>query len=782
MQQKSLRLDPRYFQIIFQAIFLSYGILVLHWDADWQHYLLSIGGCLFFQYAADSIKSKRLLRPSEFDRWGFSILISAMSLCLLLKTNDWYISLLAAFLTVSSKYIFRWKSKHLFNPSAFGIVATLWLTGDAWLSPGQWGSNAVIFFGAITLGTIVVTRVQKLDVSLAFLLTFVGLLYWRQVYVLQWPMDYFIHSISTGSLLLFTFFMISDPRTSPNHPVARILWAVGIAVVAFYLAAFKWKYNTIIWVLVAAAPLVPVLDAIFKGEIFQWKNNSLFNQSRLPAGGPGYKLKSIIMKPFTKKLAALILLASMISHEALAFCGFYVSKADGTLKNKTSQVILVRDGNRTVITMYNDFKGDFKDFAMVVPVPVVLNKSDIKVVDQQIFNTLNEYSKPRLVEYYDQNPCMEYDGKLERSLSGKVPGVSIRGYANKAADDRSVKIEAQYIVGEYDILILSAKESTGLKTWLDENGYKIPAGADEVLEPYIKSNLKFFVVKVNEQEKKKLPGNFLRPIQIRFSSPKFMLPIRLGMANADGDQDMLVYAFSKKGRIESTNYRQVSLPTGKNIPLFVQNNFGNFYANLFQHQWDREGKAITMLEYAWDVSPKNYVKCDPCVATAPSTQDLVQAGVWWINRDWTDYSDVGNEDEDYSSSVFFTRLHVRYNRNSFPQDLMFQVTPNTENFQARYVITHPATGDFTCDAGKKYLKTLKQRRTDEIEMLTYLTGKSYSDWDVVMNEEEKSVPAEAEYVTVSKDINKKPGRDNVLLFATIGVIGLVSLAGLRKYS
>jgi hypothetical protein len=377
---------------------------------------------------------------------------------------------------------------------------------------------------------------------------------------------------------------------------------------------------------------------------------------------------------------------------------------------------------------------------------------------------------------------MEYEYKMERSLQGKVPGVSIQGYANKAADDRSVKIEAQYIVGEYDILILSAKESTGLKTWLDENGYKIPPGAEEVLEPYIKSNLKFFVVKVNEQEKKKLPGNFLRPIQIRFSSPKFMLPIRLGMANADGDQDMLVYAFSKKGRIESTNYRQVSLPTGKNIPLFVQNNFGNFYANLFQHQWNREGKAITMLEYAWDVSPKNYVKCDPCVATAPSTQDLVQAGVWWINRDWTDYSDVGNEDEDYSSNVYFTRLHVRYNRNSFPQDLMFQVTPNTENFQARYVITHPATGDFTCDAGKKYLMTLKQRRTDEMEMLGYLTGKSYSDWDVVMNEEEKSVPTEAEYVTVSKDINKKHGRDNVLLFATVGMIGLVSLAGLRRYS
>lgn len=177
MQQKVLHFDPRRFQVVFQAIFLSYGILILNWDADWLHYFISAGGCLFFQYAADSFKAKRFLRVSEFDCWGFSVLISAMSLCLLLKTNHWTISLLAAFLTVASKYIFKWKQKHIFNPSAFGIVVTIFLTNDAWLNPGQWGSNAVIFFGVITLGTIVVTRVQKLDVSLAFLLTYVGLLY-----------------------------------------------------------------------------------------------------------------------------------------------------------------------------------------------------------------------------------------------------------------------------------------------------------------------------------------------------------------------------------------------------------------------------------------------------------------------------------------------------------------------------------------------------------------------------------------------------------------------------
>ena len=463
-----------------------------------------------------------------------------------------------------------------------------------------------------------------------------------------------------------------------------------------------------------------------------------------------------------------------------SFCGFYVSKADVTLKNKTSQVIMVRDGNRTVITMYNDFKGDTKDFAMVVPVPVVLRKDDVHVVDQSIFQRLNDYSAPRLVEYWDQNPCameMAKDEVVVTAMGTQRRSKGL-GYSTTAAD-LGVKIEAKYLVGEYDILILSATESAGLKTWLDENGYKIPAGAEEVLQPYIKSNLKFFVVKVNEEEKKKLPGNFLRPIQISFNSPKFMLPIRLGMANADGDQDLIVYAFTKKGRIECTNYRTVSLPTGKNIPLFVQNNFGNFYSNLFQHQWDIEGKSVAMLEYAWDVSPRNYVKCDPCVATAPSTQDLTQAGVWWINRDWNDYND-DQYDDDYSSNVYFTRLHIRYNRRAFPQDLMFQLTPNTENFQARYVITHPASGDFNCEAGKKYLADLRQRRHDELKMLTYLTGKSYDDWDVVVNsKQEKNIPADVSYRSIAATTNfdKKDSRP---LLATLGAIGLIALFGFRQ--
>jgi hypothetical protein len=470
----------------------------------------------------------------------------------------------------------------------------------------------------------------------------------------------------------------------------------------------------------------------------------------------------------------------------MSFCGFYVSKADGSLKNKTSQVILVRDGNKNVITMYNDFKGDTKDFAMVVPVPVVLKKEDVKVVDPSLFQRLNDYSAPRLVEYWDQNPCMNYnyEDKMAAPSAKMESEVVVSAYGNVKRKN-AVKIEAQYLVGEYDILILSAKESSGLKDWLNDNGYKIPANAEEVLDPYIKSNLKFFVVKVNEKEKAKLNNNFLRPIQIKFTSPKFMLPIRLGMANADGDQDLIVYAFTRKGRIESTNYRNVNIPTGNNVPLFVQKNFGAFYGNLFNHQWQNEDKNISFLEYAWDVSPQNYYHCDPCIATAPSEQDLVNSGVWWLRgKDWTDYSDVNDEEEELdngSKNVHFTRLHFRYNRNSFPQDLAFQVTPNTETFQARYVITHPAQGDLSCEPGKKYLKELKVRRKKELNELTKLTGKDINGWqDMVNNEKEEVKETDVAYATIIKEKNSEKEDSK-----PIGIISLAALmlggAGLMRY-
>ena len=199
-----------------------------------------------------------------------SILISSFGLSLLLKTNYWWVAVFAAGVSILSKYILRINGKHIFNPSALGIVVAILFTGNAWISPGQWGSGMVILFGVLILGFIVVTRVQKLDVSLAFLGTFAGLLFIRQIIYLGWPMDHFIQSVSTGSLLLFSFFMITDPKTIPNHIVVRILWSSAIAFVAFYLTAFKFMNGAPIFVLILAQPLVPLLDKLFKAKKFEW--------------------------------------------------------------------------------------------------------------------------------------------------------------------------------------------------------------------------------------------------------------------------------------------------------------------------------------------------------------------------------------------------------------------------------------------------------------------------------------------------------------------------------
>lgn len=411
-----------------------------------------------------------------------------------------------------------------------------------------------------------------------------------------------------------------------------------------------------------------------------------------------------------------------------AFCGFYVAKADTKLFNKTSQVIVVRNGDKNTITMSSDFQGEVKDFAMVVPVPVVLQEKDIKVVDRLLFDKLDAYSAPRLVEYYDQNPCWNYaydDVAIAAVPSSRQENAGMKNMEIEEKKDYKVTIEAKYNVGEYDILILSAKESNGLEMWLTDNGYKIPEGAKEVLDPYIKNNMKFFVVKVNMEQHKAAGSVPLRPLQISFESPRFMLPIRLGMANANGPQDMIVHAFSKSGRIETTNYRTALVPTNYNVPLFVREEFGEFYRDLYNRAWKREGKNVVFLEYAWDVSLNAGMKCDPCVGPPPMFAEFQQAGVDWL---------VANQWGGVTGQAYYTRLHVTYDRVNFPQDLMFQETPNKQNYQARYVLTNPATGEFDCEEGQKYVRDLGQRRWNEMWTYQWLTGRDI--------EKHRSYPAE----------------------------------------
>lgn len=277
MQAKRTRWDARYFQIAFQFVFLSYGLLYLHWVAEWWLYAVYFITSIVTQLICEATlvpgKIKSIPLKERFAKGFPSVLISSFGLTLLLKTNSLYVAVFAAAVSILSKYIIRFKGKHVFNPSALGIAAAISITGNAWFSPGQWGSGAVIMFAVVCLGFIVVTRVQKLDVSLAFLGSFAGLLFIRQIIFLQWPLDFFVQSLSTGSLLLFSFFMITDPRTTPDHPTARIVWAMLVGIVSFYLATFQFINGAPVWVLVCTQPLVPVLDHFFKAKKFEWKTS-----------------------------------------------------------------------------------------------------------------------------------------------------------------------------------------------------------------------------------------------------------------------------------------------------------------------------------------------------------------------------------------------------------------------------------------------------------------------------------------------------------------------------
>src|SRR5216684_3199564 len=355
------------------------------------------------------------------------------------------------------------------------------------------------------------------------------------------------------------------------------------------------------------------------------------------------------------KRTFILTLTFLAAAQAHAFCGFYVAKGDAKLFNRASQVVIVRDQDRTVMTMANDFQGSVRDFAVVIPVPTKIERGQIHVAEKALIDHLDAYSSPRLVEYFDPDPCAPLPPPMAMAAPSMSEAITVSKSRDRA-QSLGVTIEAKYTVGEYDILILSATQSTGLATWLTENGYTLPKGAANVLGSYIRQNMHFFVAKVNLGEQARLGFNYLRPLQVAYESPKFMLPIRLGTVNANGAQELFVYVITANGRVETTNYRTVKLPSDVDVPLFVRNDFAPFYKALFSEQVKREEMSAVFLEYAWNMS-----WCDPCASEPLSHEELKKIGVFWL-------------DDANSGNVFITRLHVRYDRAHFPEDLVFQQT------------------------------------------------------------------------------------------------------------
>jgi len=425
-------------------------------------------------------------------------------------------------------------------------------------------------------------------------------------------------------------------------------------------------------------------------------------------------------------IAAAVALASAPG-SASAFCGFYVAGSGEQLVADATQVVLMRKGTRTVLSMQNNYKGPPEAFAMVIPVPVVLKEGDVKILPPDVFANVERMGAPRLVEYWEQDPCrpeVRYEPMAVRS--GAPPSGVVAG---RRAADLGVTIEAQFTVGEYQIVILSARESTGLDTWLRREHYNIPRGAEPLLRPYVETGSKFFVAKVDTKKVTFVDGRAaLSPLRFHYDSEQFVLPIRLGLANSAGTQDLIVSILAPGQRYQVANYKNVTIPTNLDVKDTVRDRFGAFYAALFDRTLERNPGAV-ITEYAWQAAT-----CDPCPGPTLNARDFVTLGADVLEPGQQIAAPPGPPGPGPSTPAgvrapprrfptrmgmdfVLTRLHARYGRD-LKDDLVFAAAPpivggrefvrdggkleegaqpsSVNNFQARYAIRHRWTGPIAC--------------------------------------------------------------------------------------
>lgn len=257
--------DPRLYQIGTLAVLLVYGIGWLEFDITPLRAALILASALGAQKVCDRVSGSRV----PFSSTARSALISGLSLCLLVRSNAAFLACLAAVLAIASKFVVKVRGKHVFNPTDGAIVALLLVTRQVWVSPGQWGTAAFFAFLMACAGSLVVTRAARADVTLAFIASFSALVIGRSLYLGE-PLAIPLHRLESGAFLLFSFFMISDPKTTPDSRAARIVFAALVAGTAWYVQFRLFRTNGLLWSLAIWSIAVPLLDRLFPAARYQW--------------------------------------------------------------------------------------------------------------------------------------------------------------------------------------------------------------------------------------------------------------------------------------------------------------------------------------------------------------------------------------------------------------------------------------------------------------------------------------------------------------------------------
>ena len=255
--------DPRWYQIAVLGLLLSYGVFALDFGIYWYNAVAIILTAQCVQFIG-----MRLAGLPGFD--PLSALITSLSLTLLLRTDLIMLAMLAACIAIGSKFLLRARGKHIFNPANVALVALMFMSDRAWVSSGQWGSAAIGAFALACLGFLVLTRAKRAETTFAFLAAYVTLLVGRALWLGD-PLSIPLHQMQNGALLIFAFFMISDPKTSPNTSTGRLIYGALVASVAYSIQFIFYEPNGPIIALILSAPFVPLLDSIMNGRIYRWE-------------------------------------------------------------------------------------------------------------------------------------------------------------------------------------------------------------------------------------------------------------------------------------------------------------------------------------------------------------------------------------------------------------------------------------------------------------------------------------------------------------------------------
>ncbi|MGI0493780.1 DUF2330 domain-containing protein [Alkalinema pantanalense CENA528] len=395
-------------------------------------------------------------------------------------------------------------------------------------------------------------------------------------------------------------------------------------------------------------------------------------------------------------------------------CGAFFARITADLTNTASRVVIAREGNKTVFTMANNFQGNVKEFARIVPMPVLPRREQVRIGDNLLLEQLDRFTAPRLA-----SSTFYFNKAWEAESLGYIPvALGLLGFCivaqgigwvrysrfswpfglaalfliafliavivpasvnqaskgtNSAKTSAPLEIADQFSIGEYNVTLLSAAESDALTDWLKKQGYQLPQGGEPMLKSYIQAGMKFFVVNINLEKVQRTESGFLRPIVVEYESPQLMLPIRLSTLNARSDQDLIVYVLSPDQMAEVANYPNQTMPTdgvsvrgeisGREIPTWINYYFEEFYQAVFQKAYEQAGKNAAFLEYAGKIASD---ACKPCTMDWEQVDSLVKnlpkLGVSWSGTQTR-------------SQTYVTRLHVRYNATTFPRDLEFRMLP-----------------------------------------------------------------------------------------------------------